>query len=620
MLLTVGMATVRDYSGPYFTIQDVRKIFQYFGFADYELIVVDNDPEDDCGRALRRTVEGNARFANQGARYIPFGEAHGTTQPRQRIFDEARGDWVMVCDSHVGFDIAGLGRLPTLLEQWQGTRDILSGPVWYDDLQGTSTHFEPVWRDEMWGTWASDPRGEGDTPFEITGQGLGCFIAHREHFVGFDRRWRGFGGEELCIHEAVRQAGGRAMCIPSLKWYHRWHREAHGRYTAWTWHKVRNYVLGFQRIGRPLDEIYQHFVVERQKLRESEWAALIADPEQENPPGVTLPLSGRSVPILTAAAWKPGPSPHPQPAQLGTIGDLARFLAEHPRDLDQHAQWIASQAAGRRVVELTKRRESTVFLLAGAPAFLTTFSTEPDPIHEAARIILDAAPIKTTEWALARGQSLDSLAVEIPPCDVLYVDTVMHEDRIYAELVKHGPKVAETIIVRGTGQYGVHAEGGGRGLYYGIYRWIGEERERGREWVLIDRRENQYGIAAWSCSPDAVPMPLGPGGELAEILRTMAVEAGPGCDCKARQAQMDAWGVAGCREHRAEILAWIEDGAPRWGWVEKLKAAALAVKSGLAWRLSPTDPYGSLIDLAIDRAEAKAAKAAQAAGKEMPRA
>ena len=36
--------------------------------------------------------------------------------------------------------------------------DLLQGPMLYDDLQSISTHLEPEWREQFWGTWATDPR------------------------------------------------------------------------------------------------------------------------------------------------------------------------------------------------------------------------------------------------------------------------------------------------------------------------------------------------------------------------------------------------------------------------------------------------------------------------------
>jgi hypothetical protein len=66
---------------------------------------------------------------------------------------------------------------------------------------------------------------------------------------------------------------------------------------------------------------------------------------------------------------------------------------------------------------------------------------------------------------------------------------------------------------------------------------------------------------------------------------------------------MDAWGVAGCLTNRDQIIQWMRDGQSRWGWRDKLAAAAKAVQIGLAFKLNPLDPFPSLIDEAIRRAD-----------------
>jgi hypothetical protein len=95
----------------------------------------------------------------------------------------------------------------------------------------------------------------------------------------------------------------------------------------------------------------------------------------------------------------------------------------------------------------------------------------------------------------------------------------------------------------------------------------------------------------------------GPGTELKAILATLGITHQPGCDCNAKAAQMDAWGVAGCRSNFNQIVVWMRDGAPRWGWVAKIMAGAKAVKSGLALQVNWVDPFPSLITLAIERAD-----------------
>lgn len=67
---------------------------------------------------------------------------------------------------------------------------------------------------------------------------------------------------------------------------------------------------------------------------------------------------------------------------------------------------------------------------------------------------------------------------------------------------------------------------------------------------------------------------------------------------------MDEWGAAGCREHRAEIVGWLQEAREKYGWSSRLTAGLRSVTSGLVFRIRLTDPLGSLVDEAIRRAEA----------------
>lgn len=101
-----------------------------------------------------------------------------------------------------------------------------------------------------------------------------------------------------------------------------------------------------------------------------------------------------------------------------------------------------------------------------------------------------------------------------------------------------------------------------------------------------------------------VPTPSqGPGTELKALLASVGIHPGPTCPCHDMARKMDEWGVTGCREHRGEIVMHIQGQMGNRSWREKLSAAAKATASGLAFRLSPTDIPGSLVDEAIRRAE-----------------
>jgi len=156
------------------------------------------------------------------------------------------------------------------------SRDLLQGPIVYDDLQTISTNFEPMWRGQMWGIWATDPRGldPNGGPYEIWGQGMGVFSCRKSAWVGFNPAFRGFGGEEGYIHEKFRQAGARCLCLPWLRWGHRFSRPAGVPYSISVLDKCRNYMIGFAELGLDLEPVRSHY---SEWVSEEQFAALEAE-------------------------------------------------------------------------------------------------------------------------------------------------------------------------------------------------------------------------------------------------------------------------------------------------------------------------------------------------------
>jgi Glycosyl transferase family 2 len=250
MELTVGMATYRDFDGVYFTIQALRL---YQDMEGVELLVVDNF---GCA-ATRAFVEGPA-----GGRYVLASELVGTSAPRDLVFREARGEAVLCLDSHVLLGPGVLACLKRYYREHPDCADLLQGPLVYDDLEEVSTHFEPVWRDSMWGVWSRDPRadqGPDAEPFEIPMQGLGCFVARRDSWLGFNPRFHGFGGEEGYLHEKYRQRDRRTLCLPFLRWIHRFARPSGPQYpNSWD-DRIRNYLIGWSELGLDELDVIDHF-------------------------------------------------------------------------------------------------------------------------------------------------------------------------------------------------------------------------------------------------------------------------------------------------------------------------------------------------------------------------
>jgi hypothetical protein len=252
--LTIGMATYDDFDGVYFTIQSLRLNHPELAGA-LEFVVVDNNPGGPCSEALS-----NFGKAVDGYRYVPRGEWSGTAI-RNAVFEEASSPLVLCVDSHVLIAPGALTKLIAFFELQPDARDLLQGPLVYDDLRNIATHFEPRWRAGMYGTWANDPRG-GDplAPcFDIPMHGLGLFACARAAWPGFNAKFRGFGGEEGYIHVKTRQRGGRTLCLPFLRWAHRFNRPLGTQYVNRWEDRMRNYFIGFTELGLDTVEMEAHF-------------------------------------------------------------------------------------------------------------------------------------------------------------------------------------------------------------------------------------------------------------------------------------------------------------------------------------------------------------------------
>jgi hypothetical protein len=91
----------------------------------------------------------------------------------------------------------------------------------------------------------------------------------------------------------------------------------------------------------------------------------------------------------------------------------------------------------------------------------------------------------------------------------------------------------------------------------------------------------------------------GPGTELKKLLAELGVTSFKDCGCNDKAAQMNRWGVEGCRANFDTIRDWLADAQASAGWATKITAAVKAAVSGLPINLS--DIPGSLVRIAIER-------------------
>lgn len=649
MLLTVGMATHEDFEGVWMTIQSVR-LHHPEALSRLEFVVVDNSPGSHHGELVRdlliKIENHNKPRGWPLPKYAPFSEYTSTSRPRDMVFENASGNAVLVLDCHV---ILPVGAVTKLIRYWEDnpeSNDIVSGPILTEGGDVLATHYNDQWRAEMWGTWGTAWKhdedelivstiqqkgkrgetvkvvrlpsgesvdvpgvsgspwpghearleragfhalvGEDEEPFEIPGMGLGLFSMRRKAWPGFNPHHRGFGGEELYVHEKVRRRSGKAVCLPWLRWLHRFGRAGGARYTLSAEHKVRNYVLELSELDMDLALVHDHFVRDLKRMPESRWKKLIENPVEFQP---------------RENSRKKNSNPSFDAANLDTIFE---FTKNKKRDLEQHADTIKDFSSKvSSVITFVKRAEWDAFILAGRPDKLVSHNTEAGSdlikaLHDVTgrTETRPGAKRRVKEYRSTKQSSLDAPPEE---CDMLVIDTEHHADRLSMELDRHAPKVRHWIMLRGTGTFGEKAEGSnGPGLLVAARDFMSKHPE----WKRIFQDDRQYGLTVLSRNPAERTIDRGPGTELHRIFDELGVEMQVGCACRQRIKQMDAWGPAGCREHFSEIVEELQKDRDKYSWGTQMKAAFKSISSGLALRISPANPIPGLVKEAIKRAEA----------------
>ena len=492
MRLTIGMATYRDYDGAYFTFQALRLYHDFSKWDHVELLAVDNAPESPEGKVLQ-SLFGWFRGPHLTARYLPFVEATGTAAPRDRVFREASGDVVLCLDGHVLLAPGSLDALHDHYQRHPDTLDLIQGPLLYDDLTGLATHFDDVWRGEMWGVWATDPRGSGVEPFEIGAQGLGLFACRKSAWLGFNPHFEGFGGEEWYIHTKYRQAGRKAICLPRLRWLHRFGRPGGVPYKLTVKDKIRNYVLGHRELGLVLDRCREHFVGEV-GIKPDEFDAIVLEvdqllhrtrnttppPEVINPPAPESQRKGcgcgRKVEVQPQATQPP----EPVVRQVAPLPGAVRSLLAERGTVVEFSRWRGAffgEAMSAKVAELHSHTPGTPPALDGI-----------DSQHGDTTIVLShRSPAEA----------------EPVHCHLLVIGWQLDAEGIYQALERHGQHCEERIVLVGTKERGESWEGR-PGILPAARRWLAEHRD----WTVLEHIKEGEGYLILSrLEEDKKPLP-----------------------------------------------------------------------------------------------------------------
>lgn len=254
--LTIGIPTYDDYDGVYFTIQSLR-LYHSEIINDVEFVIIDNNPNSDHGKSIRKLMD----WIKQPYQYLPFTKYNSTTV-KNKVFDLSDTPYTLCVDSHVMIYPGALKKLIDFYDKKLDDNNLLQGPLVYDDLENISTHFDDTWSGHMWGRWQTDERGKDPNApfFEIPAQGMGLFSCRTDSWLGFNKEFRGFGGEEKYIHEKYKQAGKKTLCLPFLRWVHRFERPSGIPYKNDLKDRLRNYLIGHYELDLNPDNLKSNFV------------------------------------------------------------------------------------------------------------------------------------------------------------------------------------------------------------------------------------------------------------------------------------------------------------------------------------------------------------------------
>ena len=261
-LLTIGMATYDDYDGVFFTIQSLRMHHELCNSDAVEYIVLDTNSSGSHGKEVKKFL---ANGLSGKSKYIEKTSGNISSFNKYEIVNHASGKYVLILDCHVLIQNNGIDRLLDYYAENKNCKNLVQGPLLYDDLRNVSTHFKKEWRGSMYGVWDTNRElYERKQPFEIPMNGMGLCSFERKNWPGISPHFKGFGGEEGYIAEKFRLNGGKNICLPTLGWNHRFGRPSGVKYPLILEDRIWNYFIGWLEITKdPEHEVirgaYEHF-------------------------------------------------------------------------------------------------------------------------------------------------------------------------------------------------------------------------------------------------------------------------------------------------------------------------------------------------------------------------
>lgn len=546
--LTIGMPTHTDAYGVWATVQALR-LFHPDVMPVTELLVIDQNPDSQHGKDVKNFMGGWVKTLLHSSRYLAAPEPRGSAPAKERVFQESSGEIVICVDSHVFMWPESLSKTLAYFAENPESKDLLAGPMIYDNLVSGSTHLTDYWSGEQWGTWAEarrctacgsmvdifvdtqefkgqlryrSPRdlkskngcpgcsktvnptrgrnleesmtmsgfsqvldGEGE-PFEIAAHGTGLICCRKDAWAGFPEGMYGFGAEEWILHERWRQKHPEGKVL-CAPWLRWTHRFLRPDGPKYTLSRFEK-VRNFVIGFKDIGKDLKpihEHFVATGLLSEDDWNAI---------------LNGAKEPMRQA---KPGCSTCPKVKEKA---DASKPLTlelwyerawKTPHDINEHCPTLRELASHcKHVTEFGMRHGiSTVALLVGVQEKLVSYDIVKYGEVDALTALSEG------KFEFRQGSSL---TVDIDETDMLFIDTVHTEKQVAAELARHAGKVKRYLVFHDTVIYGDRGEDGGPGLLPAIRAFLSENSE----WTVIRHDRNNNGLMILSRDVrDKKPLP-----------------------------------------------------------------------------------------------------------------
>ena len=205
MKWSICLPSYNNFAEVYFTVQSLR---MHHDMNDKEIIIADNYGDDDLARFCKEK-------GRDTVRYIRVNEFQSVSYAKNKAIESAKGEFVLCMDSHCLLKAGCFDVDPS-------NDDFISGPSINNSCDKYSIQWLPQWRSNMWGIWDEYVQFERlpKEPVDIWGMGAGFFATRRASWPGFNKDFRGFGGESGYIQEKYRKGGRRVLCYPNMIWMH----------------------------------------------------------------------------------------------------------------------------------------------------------------------------------------------------------------------------------------------------------------------------------------------------------------------------------------------------------------------------------------------------------------